>query len=170
MESASPAAVERPSSPSAAPRAARRPRWGRIALGACIVGAFLLGGWLFLRSILPGSTVVVRNVGDRPLVGMVVLLVGEGSAHVREEWPVGALRPWEVQELDLGFAPDTNLAIRIRTAEGKVLEDRVKIHLGSPTKQAIRVDVAADGVRAAHVRRNGEGEEEVRVLRGLDTR
>jgi len=170
MESQRPDAAERPSPDPATPRVRRRPRWGRIALGLSIVAAFLLGCGLFIRSLMPTSTLMVRKVGGRPAEGIVLLAVAQGSANVRREWPVGPLRPFEAQEIELGFVSDTDLAIRFRTAEGSVLEDRLRIYLGSSSKQSIRVDIGPDGVKQAYARRPiaRGGDEPIRFSRGLE--
>lgn len=117
-----------------------------------LLGALLLGGYLLLRAWMPGTTVTVTNVGDRPLEGIVLLAVGEGSTHERMQLHIGTLRPGESHETEKFFESDTNLAIRIRTAEGAVIEERMRIYLGGSMPQSISVDIAADGVVRAQSR------------------
>lgn len=147
-----PAAPEHPAPQTGLPTVSRRARsWvPKIALGA--VGALLLGIYLVARLVLPGATVTVRNVGDRPLEGIVLLAVEEHTSHARREWPVGALRPGETYETERFFESDTNLAIRFRAAEGGVVERRTKIYLGYNGRPSISVDIAADEVVRVQVR------------------
>lgn len=117
-----------------------------------VVGALLLGIYIVARMLLPGATVTFRNVGDRPLEGIVLLAVVEGTSEVRREWPIGVLRPGETHETERFFESDTHLAIRFLAAEGRVVERRTKLYLGYNWRPSISVDIAADEVVRVQVR------------------
>jgi hypothetical protein len=138
-----------------------------IALG--VLGALGLAGFFLFHAMLSRTTVTVTNVGDRPVEGIVLLAVSEGSEVVRDEWPIGTLRPGETREVEDVFAADTDLAVRLRAADGRVSDDRLPIYLGSLSTHHVRVDVTTSGVLRARHSLGGkelvvEGE---RVHRGL---
>jgi len=136
------------------------PRWRALAIVLGVVG-LLVGGAAFATLALFGqTTVVVTNVGDRPVEGLVLLAVDESMDFVQFEWPIGTLLPGETRELGGIGSPDANLAVRVRAADGSFLDDRIRIYLGSSFTQHVSVDVTASGVRSARYRRQG-GEESV---------
>ncbi len=90
-----PDASDRPVPQGGATPVVRRSRRLGCGIGLGALGALLLGGYLLVRAWMPGTTVTVTHVGDRPLEGIVLMAVEEGSGHVRREWPIGTLRPGE---------------------------------------------------------------------------
>lgn len=123
-----------------------------------VVGLFVGGAALALHALFGRTTVVLTNVGDRPVEGLVVLAVSEGMDFVQFEWPIGTLRAGETRELTGIGSPDTNLAVRVRAADGSFLDDRIRIYLGAPSTRHVSVDVTASGVRSARYRRRGAEE------------
>src|SRR5688572_6617059 len=77
-----------------------------IALG--VLGALGLFGFLAFHAMFGATTVTVTNVGDRPVEGIVLLAVSDTSEVVRDEWPIGTLRPGESREVDDVYAKDTD--------------------------------------------------------------
>jgi hypothetical protein len=141
--------------------------WAGILLGVVLLLG--LAGHLLLRAMFGGTTATVTNVGDRPVEGVVLLAVEEGGDVVRDEWPVGTLRPGETRQIEDVFAADTDLAVRLRGDGGTVSDDRLPIYLGSPATQRVRIDVTTSGVVRAWRRSGGEDRaiERDRIQRGL---
>ena len=138
-----------PAQPPPVETAAREARQGRrwaVGIALAILAVLLLAGLVLLRSLFGGTTVTVTNVGDRPVEGIVLLGVSDVGEEVRDEWPVGTLQPGEAREVDHVFHADTDLAVRLRTSRGVVVEDRLPIYLGSPTRRHASVDVTTGGV------------------------
>jgi hypothetical protein len=147
----------RSEAPPPAPAVPAGRRWRSVAIALGIVGLLVAVAVFAFDAMFGRTTVIVANVDERPVEGIVLLAVSEGMDVVRCEWPIGTLLAGETREIRYLGSPDTNLAVRIRAADGTFVDDRLRIYLGSPSTQHVWVDVTTSGVRRArHQGRVGE--------------
>lgn len=150
-------ATPRPPRAQAVAPATRRSWWRPVWISIAILAVLLLAGVVLLRAMFGGTSVTLTNVGDRSVEGIVLLAVSDCGDEVRTEWPMGTLRPGETREIEDLFSPDTDLAVRFRTSEGTVADDRLPFYLGSPESQSVSIDLTTGGVvRARHRLASGD--------------
>lgn len=140
---------ESPSQPQGDAPAARRAWLSPVGIVLGIFFVVSAAVLLFLRLELNGTEVIVTNVGDRPVEGIVLLAVSETGLEVRDEWPIGTLRPGASRRGEHVNSSDTNLAVRLQATDGSTLDDRTRIYLGSHKTQRVHVDVTSKGVQRA---------------------